>query len=96
MDITRKGSEVFIEGNIKTIGDFQAIKECLDPIITPHMQLHIVIKNSISMTSSVIGYFTKLVLKDKVNMSLSIEDADLAQLLDDLGVSQLLHVRTLG
>jgi hypothetical protein len=26
MDITRKGSEVFIEGNIKTIGEFQAIE----------------------------------------------------------------------
>ena len=96
MDVTRRGSDVLIEGNIKTIGDFQAIKECIDPIVTPKMQLHVVIKNSISMTSSVIGYFTKLVLRDSVNLSLSIEDDDLIGLLDDLGVSTLLHVRKLG
>jgi len=96
MDVTRCGSDVLIEGNIKTIGDFQAIKECVDSAATTKMQLHVIIKNSISMTSSVIEYFTKLVLHDSVVLSLSIKDEALMGLLDDLGVSTLLHVRKLG
>lgn len=94
MHLTRRGSEITIDGNIKTISDFQAIKEMIDPLTTE--QLHISVKDSISMTSSVIGYFTKLVLKDKIQLSLSIGNEELIGLLEELGVHELLHVRKLG
>jgi len=94
MHLTRRGSEITIEGNIKTISDFQAIKEMIDSLAVE--QLHIIVKDSISMTSSVIGYFTKLVLKDKVKLSLSIGNEELVGLLEELGVHELLHVRKLG
>lgn len=41
------------------------------------------------MTSSVIGYFTKLVLKDKIQLSLSIGNEELIGLLEELGVHEL-------
>lgn len=94
MHLTRRGSEITIDGNIKTISDFQAIKEMIDSLAA--QQLHIVVKDSISMTSSVIGYFTKLVLKDKIQLSLSVWNEELIGLLEELGVQELLHVRKLG
>ena len=96
MNVTRKENDIIIDGNIKTTSDFQAIKALIDPLIEKDTQLHIVVSDSISMTSSVIGYFTKLVLKDHVHLSLSIGNAELRALLEELGVHELLHVRKLG
>lgn len=96
MNVTRKGSDIIIDGNIKTTSDFQAIKALVDTLMARNMPLHIVVSDSISMTSSVIGYFTKLVLKDNVQLSLSIGNAELRALLEELGVHELLHVRSLG
>ncbi len=94
MNVTRKGNEILIDGNIKTISDFQTIKELIDGLGTS--SVHIVIKDSISLTSSVIGYFTKRVLKDKVALSLSVGDDELIGLLEELGLTELLHVRKIG
>lgn len=96
MNVTRKGNDIIIDGNIKTTSDFQAIKALVDTLIARDMPLHIIVSDSISMTSSVIGYFTKLVLKDNVQLSLSIGNAELRGLLEELGVHELLHVRSLG
>lgn len=95
MKVRKEGNSVVIEGNIKTIGDFQAIKHILDEMILDVSAINIILLDSISITSSVIGYLTKLVHKDKVNISLSIENKELVSLMDDLGLSELLHVRSL-
>lgn len=95
MKVRKEGNSVVIEGNIKTIGDFQAIKHILDEMILDVSTINIILLDSISITSSVIGYLTKLVHKDKVNISLSIENKELVSLMDDLGLSELLHVRSL-
>lgn len=96
MEIKRQGSEVVIEGNIKSIGDFQAIKKNLDEIVLQHKSLNIIVKDSISMSSSVIGYLTKLVYKENIAITLQIGNPELVTLLDDLSLSELLHVRSIG
>lgn len=96
MEIKKQGSEVIIEGNIKSIGDFQAIKKTLDEIVLHHKSLNIIVKDSISMSSSVIGYLTKLVYKENIAITLQIGNSELVTLLDDLSLSELLHVRSIG
>ncbi len=96
MKVKKDGNSVIIEGNIKTIGDFQAIKHILDEMILDVSTINLVLLDSISITSSVIGYLTKLVHKDKINMSLSVGNKELVLRLDDLGLSDLLHVRSIG
>lgn len=96
MKVKKEGNSIFIEGNIKTIGDFQAIKNILDEMILDSSTINLILRDSISITSSVIGYLTKLVHKDKVNMSLSVGNKELVVLLDDLGLSDLLHIRSIG
>ena len=68
MEISNVGGIVTIEGNIKSIGDFQKIKNCLDALISNNKSVTLKVINSISITSSVIGYLTKLVFKDKVHI----------------------------
>jgi len=96
MEIRKQGSEVIIEGNIKSIGDFQAIKKTLDEIVLHQKSLNIIVKDSISMSSSVIGYLTKLVYKENIVITLKIGNPELVILLDDLSLSELLHVRSIG
>ncbi|SFV71337.1 hypothetical protein MNB_SV-13-1490 [hydrothermal vent metagenome] len=46
-----------------------------------------------SLTSSVIGYFTKIVNVNDVTLRLYVQDEGLFSLLDDLGLVQVLHVQ---
>ncbi len=93
MKISNTGNAVTIEGNIKSIKDFQDIKNLLDDISTKSKKLSIKIIDSISITSSVIGYFTKLIYKDSINLSLSIGDKRLYDLLDELNLVSLFSVK---
>lgn len=86
MEIKFSSNSITITGNIKTIADFQFIKQTIDAVVATHKSLIINIVDSLSITSSVIGYFNKLVLKDKIDMHLSIGNEQLLHLLDDLNL----------
>ena len=96
MEIRQRSDDFFIEGNIKTIGDFQAIKHALDAFIKHNTSVKLTIKDSISVTSSVIGYLTKLVLKDKIDVSVYVGNSELINLFEELGLRELLHVRSIA
>lgn len=93
MEISCQATTVTILGNIKSIADFQTIKKSVDTLIEENSRVDFVIKDSISMTSSVIGYLTKLVYQDKVTMTMTIGDERLYQLLDELNVTSLFGVK---
>ena len=93
MDISASGSVVTISGNIKSVGDFQSIKSTLDSVVTSNSQITLIIKDSISITSSVIGYFNKLILKDGIKIDMRIGNEDLISLLDDLNLTSVFNVR---
>ncbi|MEA3371806.1 MAG: hypothetical protein U9Q40_10750 [Campylobacterota bacterium] len=86
MNISSSLNSVTIEGNIKSVSDFQSIKTTIDTIITSSPAITIDIKDSISITSSVIGYLNKLVLKDGIVISMSVGDEQLMSLLEDLNL----------
>lgn len=92
MEISRIGSSLTIDGNIKSIRDFQEIKKVLDDIISNNSSVNLNIPNSISITSSVIGYLTKLIYKDKIHLSVKIGDVRLFNLLKELNLISLFNV----
>lgn len=96
MEIRHRSDDFLIEGNIKTIGDFHEIKHALDGFIKHKTSVKLTIKDSISITSSVIGYLTKLVLKDKIDVSVYVGNSELINLFEDLGLRELLHVRSIA
>ena len=93
MDIISNSNTITIIGNIKKISDFQDIKNKIEPIIQKSQNLTINIKDSISLTSTIIGYLNKLVLKDGINIQITVGDIGLYELLEDLNLISTFRVK---
>ena len=93
MEITTASNIVTITGNIKSVRDYQEIKDTIDPLVNTHKSIIIDIKDSISITSSIIGYFTKLVQKEGVDLNIKVGNESLMELFDDLNLVSLFKVR---
>lgn len=86
MELEVSSNTLVIKGNIKSVSDFQNIKQQADSIVALSKTLHVNILDSLSITSSVIGYFNKLVLKDNIDIHMNIKNEQLLNLLDDLNL----------
>ena len=93
MVIISNSNTITITGNIKKISDFQDIKNKIEPIIQKSQNLTINIQDSISLTSTVIGYLNKLVLKDGINVQITVGDIGLYELLEDLNLISTFKVK---
>ena len=93
MEISATSNIVTISGNIKSVTDYQRIKDTIDSLIETHKSIIIEIKDSISITSSIIGYFTKLVQKEGIDLSIKVGDESLMELFDDLNLVSLFKIR---
>ena len=92
MDISVTGNRVTITGNIKTVGDYQKIKEVLDGLASKEKSIFIDITDSISITSSVIGYLTKLVQKDNIDLHIKVKNTNLYELFDEINLIRLFNI----
>lgn len=86
MDLSTVSNTITISGNIKSISDFQTIKLNTDALVKTHNSITIKIVDSLSITSSIIGYFNKLVLKDGINIKMNIGNGQLMNLIQDLNL----------
>jgi len=93
MNISTSSNIVTITGNIKTINDFQEIKSTLDTTKSQHSSMTINIIDSLSITSSVIGYFNKLILKDKIKLNMNIGNEKLLELINDLNLVSIFNAK---
>ncbi len=93
MNISTHVNTVTIEGNIKSINDYQEIKNVMEEVVKSNNSVIINIKDSISIISSVIGYLNKLVLKDKIDLHINVGNEGLMELFDDLNLSSLFNVK---
>ena len=86
MNISSSANTVTITGNIKSVSDFQDIKSTIDALKNSTSSITLDIQDSISITSSVIGYLNKLVLKDSIDLNMKIANEQLMHLLQDLNL----------
>jgi hypothetical protein len=84
MEIEISSNIIKIDGNIKSVNNFQTIKHKLDSLTHTNKNIIIELKNSLSITSSVIGYINELKLKDKINIEIHVANQKLLELLTDL------------
>jgi len=91
MEISTSGNIVTINGNIKSVSDYQTIKSTFDGLSSSSITIDIT--DSISITSSVIGYFNKLVLKDKKDIQMNIGNEQLMELLQDLNLASIFNAK---
>ena len=90
--IKRNGNILDIYGNIKSIQDYEAIKSEVDSIIHSYDSVVLNLHDSISITSSVIGYLNKLVDEGK-RVSINVKDDMLYNLFNELNLISLFNVR---
>jgi hypothetical protein len=93
MEIKSSNNNLFISGNIKSIAHYRTIEQEVDKLINSVNNIQIHILDSISLTSSVIGYFCKMVDNNDVAISLFVKDENLHELLNELNLIALLNVR---
>jgi len=86
MKLKIEGNRLVIEGNIKSLKDLEDIKSALDSMKKEHNSIKIDIVDSISITSSVIGYINKLIHADNVNISIEVGTQQLYEILDELNL----------
>ena len=94
MEIRRNGSEIVITGNIKNTADYKMIKDNVSACIQGGSK-SIIVKTpeSFSMTSSVIGFFIKVIFQDKVPIHVYVKDDRLYSLLEDLNLIETFKVQ---
>jgi len=97
MQLAKTGStELTITGNIKTTADYLAIRKLVTELVeggAAALTLHV--NESLSMPSSVIGFFVKLINRDRIRVSMVIQDKRLMELLEELNLSELFGARSL-
>jgi len=93
MQVTISSNTLTIVGNIKSVNDYQEIKTVTDALVKDHKTIIVIVEDSLSITSSVIGYFNKIVLKDAVDMSMKVGNTQLMELLSDLNLTSVFKAR---
>ena len=96
MTIKSFGNKIVIEGNIKSIVHFNELKSAIDAIRLSDHSIVIEIIDSMSITSSVIGYLSKLVNVDGMRIEMYVKNDNLYDLLEDLGLVQMFNVRRMS
>ncbi|HIC44646.1 MAG TPA: hypothetical protein EYO73_10310 [Sulfurimonas sp.] len=95
MQLKSNNNVVSVRGNISSIGDFESIENALTTACENHKNIILIIYDSLVINSSLIGHLVKLVNQDGVNLSLQTGSEILFELLDDLGLSEILKVKRL-
>jgi len=93
MELDVMGNRLVIKGNVKSVKNYEDIKNAVDAITSTSKHVVIELVDSISLTSSVIGYLSKLVNVDGVTVELYVGDKGLYDLLNDLGLISLFKVK---
>lgn len=87
-------TEIYIDENIKSIGDNDKIKHAIEQAWQNDndANIDIYINDSFIITSSVIGFLIKFIKKDKMKISIYVYNEELYEMLDDMNLVEALHV----
>ncbi|WP_022851849.1 hypothetical protein [Limisalsivibrio acetivorans] len=89
-----KGNELVIEGGIKSIDDYLEIKSALQYMVDNGIEcIEMKIVDSMSITSSLIGFMLKVINVDRVEMHVYVGTKRLEELLSELDLSKVFNVR---
>ena len=90
MEVEVKGNVVNVKGNIKSLDDVYKLKSVLDSI--NYSSITINLYDSMAITSTLIGYLRKKI-NDGIQIFINVGNELLYELLDDLGLIDIFHVR---
>lgn len=87
--------DITITGNIKTIVDGQTIKEAITHVARERVgtPIHLYIKDSFIITSSVIGFLIKARNVDKILLDVIVGSQELYEMLSEMNLLDSMNVR---
>lgn len=89
----KSDNEVIITGNIKSVEDSIQIKTTINELLARGSRsIHLKIMDSLSMTSTMIGFLMKVVHQEKVHLLITVGDSRLYSLLEELSLVQQFNV----
>ena len=94
MEVLSSNNILTVSGNIKSVSHFQTLANELNKMIRDFNHIRIHLLDSISITSSVIGYLCKLADKGHT-IELHVKDKGLHGLLEELNLTEILKVQQL-
>ena len=96
MRLEMKGNELIITGNIKSVEDSVKIKETISSMMAQGVKnVQMRIMDSLLLTSTAIGFLTKLIHQDELKVSIAVGDPRLYLLLEELHLLKKFNVRML-
>lgn len=81
-----------IEGIIKSATDSESFKEAVDSVCGRGAEINVNILHSFAITSTIIGFLSKKVRRDKENIKLNVYDHRLHDLFKELNLIEVLNV----
>ena len=94
MKVYQENGSVKIEGNVTSIDDYVNIKNVFQELADRGVkEIDIFFLDSVSITSSVIGFMLKLVNVDKIRLNVITGDKKLLNLLDELELREVFRAR---
>jgi len=87
--------KIVIEENIKSLSDNDVIKVAIENAWNKNIDkpIEIYIKDSFIITSSVIGFLIKFIKKDKIPITLYINNDELYEMMDDMNLIETLNIK---
>jgi len=94
MELKKIGeNEIQIDGSVNTIQSYQEIKSAVEEIVAMGgSEIIIVLKNTPTLTSSIIGYLIKTVTINKAKVTLKVSSRELYELLYQLNLTETFSV----
>lgn len=94
MKITSDGNRITISGMINSQEDYEEMKEKFMEVVNSGVKDIIVFTpEPFSFTSSVVGFFTKIIFRDKVYLTMYIKDRLLYGLMEDLNLIETFNIK---
>lgn len=91
---SRALGEMTITGQISTYNDYERIKEEInDQMDRGASSLVVVVNDSKSIISSVVGVFMKVVNYNKIPLSIEVKEDSLLKILDNLGLKEVMNIK---
>ncbi|MBO8143669.1 MAG: hypothetical protein H0Z16_03665 [Thermodesulfobacterium sp.] len=88
-----KNNEVIVSGDVVSISDYWLIKEKVINLVEKgNKEIIITFNDAEFLSSSIIGFFLKLTLKDKINLKVKVKNPQLYSFMEILGLIKTFQV----
>lgn len=94
VSVTTTNSKVIVRGDVVSIGDYWLIKKKVTNLVeNGRKKIVVVFRDAKFIGSSVVGFFLKLILKDKISLKIKANDPQFYHFMEILGLTEVFQMK---